>query len=61
MQTLTRAEHISLVFSALFHHSSHSGLGPRGILSRFRVAAAQAHPEMVFASTYFIYRRSLNG
>jgi hypothetical protein len=61
MQTLTHIERFSLLFSALFHHSSHSGFGPPEICSCFRVGERQAHPEMVFVPTYFIYRRSLNG
>jgi len=61
MQTLTHIERFYLMFSALFHHSSQSGFGLREICSCFRVDHRQAHPEMVFVSTYFIYRRSLNG
>jgi len=61
MQTLTHIERFSLMFSALLHHSSHSGFRARGIRSCFRVGEREAHPEMVFVSTYFIYRRSLNG
>jgi hypothetical protein len=34
--------------------------GPRFVLI-FQIAAVHIHPEMVFVSTYFIYRRSLHG
>jgi len=51
----------SLMFSALFHPSSHSGFGPTEIWTCFRIGALHIHPEMVFVSTYSIYRRSLNG
>jgi hypothetical protein len=32
-----------------------------GFAPAFRIAALHEHPEMVFVSTYSIYRRSLNG
>jgi hypothetical protein len=50
-----------LMFSALFHQSSHSGFGPIGFWTCFPSGAVHTHPEMVFVSTYFIYRRWLNG
>jgi hypothetical protein len=58
---LRRHLRLPLMFSALFHQSSHSGFGPIEFSSRFRIGAVRMHPEMVFAPTYSIYRPSLNG
>src|SRR5581483_134800 len=52
---------LALMFSALFHQSSHSGFRRVEFSAFFPIAAVHIHPEMVFASSYSIYRRSLNG
>jgi hypothetical protein len=52
---------IALMFAALFHQSSHSGFGPIEFWTCFRSGVVLMHPEMVFVSNYFIYRRFLNG
>jgi len=50
-----------LGFSALFHQSSHFGFAPSSFEPVFALMLGHVHPEMVFVSTYSIYRRSLNG
>jgi hypothetical protein len=35
--------------------------GAASFVPAFRIVALHEHPEMVFVSTYSIYRRSLNG
>jgi DNA-binding XRE family transcriptional regulator len=52
---------LTLKFSALFDVSSHSGFGAIEFWACFQIDAPHMHPEMVFVSAYFIYRRSLNG
>jgi hypothetical protein len=58
---LRRNLRLPLIFSALFHQPSHSGFGPIEFWTCFRSDVVHMHPEMVFVSTYSIYRRFLNG
>jgi DNA-binding XRE family transcriptional regulator len=51
---LRRNLRLPLMFSALFHQSSHSGFGPIEFWTCFRSGVVHVHPEMVFVSTYFI-------